>query len=119
MLEKHLDEKYNIGKLKTIQIVSRDVNFYVKKIKIVGSKKTIVLSKEHLIRNIVPLGPLRSTSFVVEYNRNTDDYYFFGAGWGHGVGMCQSGVSNLAKQSESYINIIRHYFPNVEIKKIY
>ena len=119
LLEKHLDEKYNIGKLKTIKIVSRDVNFYVKKIKIVGSKKTIVLSKEHLIRNIVPLGPLRSTSFVVEYNRNTDDYYFFGAGWGHGVGMCQSGVSNLAKQSESYINIIRHYFPNVEIKKIY
>jgi SpoIID/LytB domain protein len=87
--------------------------------KIVGSKKTVVLSKEHLIRNIAPLGPLRSASFIIEYNKNTDEFYFFGAGWGHGVGMCQSGVSNLAKQGENYVNVIKHYYPDVEIKKLY
>jgi len=119
LLEKYLDEKYKIGKLKDIQIISRDVNFYIEKIKIIGSKKKVVLSKEHLIRNIVPLGPLRSSSFILEYNKNTDEFYFFGAGWGHGVGMCQSGVSNLAKQGENYVNIIKHYYPDVEIKKLY
>jgi SpoIID/LytB domain protein len=118
-LENYLNEKYNIGKLKNIKIISRDVNLYIKKMKIVGSKKTVVLLKEHLIRNIAPLGPLRSASFIIEYNKNTDEYYFFGAGWGHGVGMCQSGVSNLAKQGENYVNIIKHYYPDVEIKKLY
>jgi SpoIID/LytB domain protein len=119
LLEKYLDEKYKIGKLKEIQIISRDVNFYIEKIKIIGSKKKVVLSKEHLIRNIVPLGALRSSSFILEYNKNTDEFYFFGAGWGHGVGMCQSGVSNLAKQGENYVNVIKHYYPDVEIKKLY
>jgi stage II sporulation protein D len=119
LLEKYLDGKYKIGKLKDIQIISRDVNFYIEKIKIIGSKKKVVLSKEHLIRNIVPLGALRSSSFILEYNKNTDEFYFFGAGWGHGVGMCQSGVSNLAKQGENYVNIIKHYYPDVEIKKLY
>jgi stage II sporulation protein D len=118
-LENYLNEKYNIGKLKNIKIISHDVNLYIKKMEIVGSKKTVVLSKEHLIRNIVPLGPLRSASFIIEYNKNTDEFYFFGAGWGHGVGMCQSGVSNLAKQGENYVNIIKHYYPDVEIKKLY
>jgi stage II sporulation protein D len=119
LLEKYLDETYKIGKLKDIQIISRDVNFYIEKIKIIGSKKKVVLSKEHLIRNIVPLGPLRSSSFILEYNKNTDEFYFFGAGWGHGVGMCQSGVSNLSKQGENYVNVIKHYYPDVEIKKLY
>ena len=119
VLEKYLNEKYRIGRLKNIQIVSRDVNYYVKKIKIVGTKKTVILSKEHLIRNIVPLGPLRSTSFIIEFNKNVDKYYFIGAGWGHGVGMCQSGVSNLAKQDKNYVDIIKHYYPDCEIKKIY
>lgn len=119
VLSEYLNKKYNIGVLKNIEIISRKKNGYVTKLKIVGSKKTVVLNKEHRIRNIVPLGPLRSTSFIIEYNRNNDTYYFWGAGWGHGVGMCQSGVSNLAFQGENYINIIKHYYPETEVKKIY
>ena len=78
-----------------------------------------MLKAEHKIRNIVPAGPLRSASFMIEYNKNNDSYYFWGAGWGHGVGMCQSGVINLAEQGENYVNIIQHYYPGTEIKKLY
>lgn len=46
-------------------------------------------------------------------------YYFWGAGWGHGVGMCQDGICGLAEQGKNYINILQHYYPGVEIKKIY
>lgn len=118
-LSKYLNEKYNIGEVKSIVILGRRKNGYVNKLKIVGSKKTILLSQEHKIRNITPNGPLRSSSFIVEYNKNNDSFYFWGAGWGHGVGMCQSGVVNLASQGENYVNIIKHYYPETEIKKIY
>lgn len=119
LLSKYLNEKYKIEKVKNIEILSRKNNGYVKQLKIVGSKKTIILSQEHKIRNIVPNGPLRSASFIVEYNKNNDCFYFWGAGWGHGVGMCQSGVVNLATKGENYVNIIKHYYPGTEIQSCY
>ncbi len=119
MLSKYLNEKYKIGKLNSIEILTRLPNGYITKIKLCGSNKNKILTKEHMIRNIVPYGPLRSTSFFIEYNENTKCYYFWGGGWGHGVGMCQSGVCNLAEQKENYVNIIKHYYPTTEVKKIY
>lgn len=119
ILEEYLNSKYKLGKIKTILITKRATNGYIKELKIIGSKRSITINKEHKIKNIVPLGNLRSASFIVEYNKNNDSFYFWGAGWGHGVGMCQSGVVNLASQGENYVNIIKHYYPETEIKKIY
>ncbi|MFN3550784.1 MAG: SpoIID/LytB domain-containing protein [Endomicrobiia bacterium] len=118
-LKKFLNSKFStVGKLKDIIILSREDNGYIKKIKIVGSDKTIILNKEHKIRNIVA-NSLKSSSFIIEYNKNNDCYYFWGAGWGHGVGMCQSGVCGLAENGKNYTEIIQHYFRNTEIKKLY
>ncbi len=118
-LKKFLNSKLaTVGKLKDIIIVSREDNGYIKKIKVVGSYKTITLNKEHKIRNIVA-SSLKSSSFIIEYNKNNDCYYFWGAGWGHGIGMCQSGACGLAEQQKSYKEIIQHYFKNTEIKKLY
>ncbi|MCX7940746.1 MAG: SpoIID/LytB domain-containing protein [Endomicrobia bacterium] len=119
VLGNHLSKKYKLGEVKSIQVVSRRNNGYVKELKIIGSKRTLTLKQEHKIRNIVPNGPLRSASFFVEYNKNIDSFYFWGAGWGHGVGMCQSGVSNLASEGKNYIDIIKHYYPGTEVKKLY
>lgn len=119
VISKYLNEKYKIGKLKEISIVKRKKNLYINKLKIVGDKKIKVIEKEHRIRSITPNGSLRSSSFIVEYNKNTDTYYFWGAGWGHGVGMCQSGSCNLANEGKTYIEIIQHYFPYSEVKKMY
>lgn len=118
-ISKYLNEKYKIGRLKEISVVKRKRNLYISKLKIVGSEKNKLLYKEHEIRNIITNGSLRSSSFIVEYNKNTDTYYFWGAGWGHGVGMCQSGTCNLADEGKNYIDIINHYYPIGEIKKIY
>ncbi len=118
-LSKYLNEKYRIGNLKDIKIIERKSNGYITKLKLVGTKESVTLKYEHLIRGITPLGNLRSSSFYLEYNKNNNVYYFWGAGWGHGVGMCQSGVSNLAQQGENYVDIIKHYYPNTEVKKIY
>jgi len=119
-LEKYLNNKFKIGnRLKDIIILSREKNGYIKKLKIKGNKKTIEIKKEHIIRNIVPNGSLKSSSFIIEYNKNNDCYYFWGAGWGHGVGMCQSGSCGLAERGKNYVDIIKHYYPDVEIEKIY
>lgn len=119
VLEDYLNKKYNIGKIKAIRITKRFSNGYIKELKIVGSKRSIVINKEHKIRNITPQGALRSASFFIEYNKNNDSFYFWGAGWGHGVGMCQSGTVNLASQGENYVNIIKHYYPNTDVIKSY
>lgn len=118
-ISKHLNEKYKIGKLKDIIVVGRKRNLYISKLKIVGNKKIKILNKEHEIRNIIPNGSLRSSSFIIECNKNTNTYYFWGVGWGHGVGMCQSGSCNLANEGKNYIDIINHYYPDSEVKKIY
>gem|GEM_PF-1471512 len=119
-LEKYLNNKFKIGnKLKDIKILSREKNGHIKKLKIIGNKKTVEIKKEHIIRNIVPNGSLKSSSFIIEYNKNNDCYYFWGAGWGHAVGMCQSGSCGLAERGKNYVDIIKHYYPDVEIEKIY
>ncbi|MCX7910469.1 MAG: SpoIID/LytB domain-containing protein [Endomicrobia bacterium] len=118
-LSRYLDGKYKIGKLKEILVISRRKNLYINKIKIIGTKRNKILLTEHEIRNIVPNGSLRSSSFIVEYNKNTQTYYFWGAGWGHGIGMCQSGSCNLANEGRNYVDIIKHYYPLNEVRKIY
>ncbi|MEN3013327.1 MAG: SpoIID/LytB domain-containing protein [Endomicrobiia bacterium] len=119
LFSKHLNSKYKIGKLKNILVVSRRKNLYINKLKIIGTERIKTLTLEHEIRNILPNGSLRSASFFVEYNKNTQTYYFWGAGWGHGIGMCQGGSCNLSVEGKNYIEIIKHYYKEVNIKKIY
>lgn len=118
-LSKTINSKIKIGKLKEIKILERSSNHYVTKVKIIGSSRTITITGESKIRRIFFPTGLRSSSFLLEYNKNNDMYYFWGAGWGHGVGMCQDGICGLAEQGKNYINILQHYYPGVEIKKIY
>ena len=47
------------------------------------------------------------------------DVYIYGAGWGHGIGMCQSGTNGMAKEGKKYNEILYHYFPGSYIKKKY
>ena len=118
-LSKILNNHLNIGELKNIEILSRSNSGYVTKIKLFGKKQNIVISKESVIRKIFFAEGLRSTAFLLEYNKNIDSYYFWGAGWGHGIGMCQDGSCGLAQRGENYISIIKHYYPETDVLKIY
>ena len=79
------------------------------------------IEKENLIRGIA-LGRLRSTNFIVEgYGKKSGlpkYFIFWGAGWGHAVGLCQSGAAGMAEKKHTYSDILKKYYKDTYIKKI-
>ena len=84
---------------------------------IVGSKRTMVIGKELEIRKWLSKSHLYSSAFVVDRNEN-GDFVLTGAGWGHGVGLCQIGAAVMADKGYTYEQILAHYFPGSELKVI-
>ncbi len=107
----------NIGRLLNIIPVSRGVSGRLTEIKIRGTRKTITVKKELAIRNALSKNYLYSSCFVVD--RDGDDFVIKGAGWGHGVGMCQTGAANMALAGKDFRFILNHYYKNAEIVRIY
>jgi stage II sporulation protein D len=61
---------------------------------------------------------LKSTKiYKIEVKDNK--IYFYGKGWGHGVGLCQWGANELTKQGKSFREVIEYYYPKAKIKKLY
>lgn len=93
------------------------------KLKIIGSKKSLVIGKELEIRKILSKTHLYSSAFVVEkeniVNGIPQKFILFGAGWGHGVGLCQIGAAVMGEQGYQFDEILLHYFKNAQIKRIY
>ena len=83
----------------------------------------MVVGKELEIRRWLSRSHLYSSAFVVdgEYSPNGDAkrFVFAGAGWGHGVGLCQIGAAVMATRGFSAEEILKHYFQGVELKKVY
>ena len=75
------------------------------------------MGKELEIRRWLSDTHLYSSAFTVRFE--ADRVVFHGAGWGHGVGLCQIGAAVMATQGFSAEEILKHYFTGVEIKKIY
>ena len=93
------------------------------KLKIVGTNKTIVVGKELEIRKFLSKSHLYSSAIVIEksdiQNGIPQQFDIFGAGWGHGVGLCQIGAAVMAEKGHEFDEILLHYFKNAELKKIY
>ena len=122
-LDFRVKRDYSIGDLREIVPLRRSRSGNVNSIKLVGSKKTITVTKEHLIRNLLGFAPLKSTLFEIEINRFKDgrirNYWFYGGGWGHAIGLCQSGAAGLAgKYNKDYREILEFYFPGTALRKI-
>jgi len=124
-LEEILQEKsgFNFGILKEIVPLHRGSSGRISRLKIVGSKISMVVGKELEIRRWFSRSHLYSSAFLVAVNYNlhgeADRFTLHGAGWGHGVGLCQIGAAVMAAQGFSAEQILRHYFTGVEIRKIY
>ena len=118
-LEEILQEKtgFDFGTLKEIVPISRGPSGRISRLKIVGSKRSMVVGKELEIRRWLSDTHLYSSAFIVK--PEADRFVFYGAGWGHGVGLCQIGAAVMAAQGFSAEGILKHYFSGVEIKKIY
>jgi SpoIID/LytB domain protein len=93
------------------------------RLKVVGSKKELIIGKELEIRRLLSLTHLYSSAIVIE-KQNIDNnipgkFVIYGAGWGHGVGLCQIGAAVMAEKGHSFDEILLHYFHNARLNKIY
>jgi len=118
-LEEILGEKsgYDFGTLKEVIPLRRGPSARISRLKIVGSKRSMVVGKELEIRRWLSRSHLYSSAFVVK--RETDRFIFYGAGWGHGVGLCQIGAAVMAARGFTTEQILAHYFSGAKTKKIY
>ena len=95
------------------------------KLKIVGSKRTFSIGKELEIRRTLSETHLLSSNFEVEKIYSTprstvpSAFKLQGRGWGHGVGLCQIGAAVMGEKGYKYDEILRYYYKNSEIKKVY
>ncbi|MCK4935409.1 MAG: SpoIID/LytB domain-containing protein [Elusimicrobiales bacterium] len=122
-LSHRINQRYRIGKLKKIFPLKRSGSGNVNALRIVGSKKTIKIDREHLIRNVMGFGSVKSTLFFMEINKFKDgrirNYWIYGGGWGHGIGLCQSGAAGMAgKYKKTAREILEFYFPGTKLSKI-
>ena len=118
-LEAILREKsgFDFGTLKAIVPLHRGPSGRISRLRIVGSKRSVVVGKELEIRRWLSRSHLYSSAFVVEPEAKR--FVFHGAGWGHGVGLCQIGAAVMATRGFSAEEILKHYFRGTQIKKIY
>jgi len=124
-LEEILREKSGIefGDLQEIVPLRRGPSGRIHRLKIVGSKKSMVVGKELEIRRWLSRSHLYSSAFLVGAKHDprgkVERFTFHGAGWGHGVGLCQIGAASMAVQGFSAEEILKHYFRGTEIRKSY
>lgn len=95
----------------------------LKRLKIVGTKKTFIIGKELEIRRTLSKSHLYSSAFVVDKydveNGIPQKFVLIGAGWGHGVGLCQIGAAVMGEKGYRFDEILLHYFKNSTIQKFY
>jgi len=113
----------NFGTLLELAPLQRGPSGRIIKLKIVGSENSIVVGKELEIRRWLSKSHLYSSAFVVRAERDgkgvPTKFILHGAGWGHGVGLCQIGAAVMATKGFTAEEIVKHYFKNSAIKKLY
>jgi len=103
----------DFGEILDLIPVERGVSGRLIKLRVVGSKRTIILGKELEIRRTFSASHLYSSAFVIE--KTADGFELIGAGWGHGVGLCQIGAAVMGEQGYDYQAILSHYYSNTEL----
>ena len=115
--------KSDYGDIIDLIPVQRGPSGRICKLKIVGSLKTFTIGKEMEIRRVLSSSHLFSSAFVVDKGRlkeGVPEYFLLsGAGWGHGVGLCQIGAAVMGEKGYSYEEILLHYYKGAEIRKFY
>jgi SpoIID/LytB domain protein len=106
----------DFGEIQELVPVERGASGRIVKLRIVGSKATRVVGKELEIRRWLSPSHLYSSAFVVD--RSEKGFCLKGAGWGHGVGLCQIGAAVMGENGCDYVKILQHYYPGAVIESI-
>ena len=103
--------------------LQRGTSGRIEKLKIVGSRRTFTIGKELEIRRSLSETHLYSSAFVADKEELQHGipqrFTFYGAGWGHGVGLCQIGAAVMSTQGYDYKQILSHYFKGAVIEQRY
>ena len=115
--------KSDYGDIIDLIPVQRGPSGRICKLKIVGTSKTFTIGKEMEIRRVLSDSHLFSSAFVVDKGEVKEgipqNFILSGAGWGHGVGLCQIGAAVMGEKGYSYEEILLHYYKGAEIRKFY
>ena len=116
--------KMDLGAILNMKAVERGKSGRISKLQIIGTEKTFTIGKELEIRRTLSDSHLLSSAFVVDkYDKDEQGvpqrFELIGAGWGHGVGLCQIGAAVMGEQGYHYDAILLHYYQGAEIKKLY
>lgn len=113
----------DFGEIVDLIPVERGSSGRIKRLKIIGTKKTQTVGKELYIRRLLSESHLYSSAFTVEKSDVQtgipQTVTLHGAGWGHGVGLCQIGAAVMGAEGYRYDQILLHYYKNSELKKLY
>ena len=122
LIGKHLGEDF--GEITDLVPVERAASGRLVRLRVVGTRRQLTVGKELEIRSMLSPTHLYSSAFVVE-KQECDErgvparFVLHGAGWGHGVGLCQIGAAVMATKGHGYRDILYHYYKDTEIKKLY
>ncbi|MBQ8695792.1 MAG: SpoIID/LytB domain-containing protein, partial [Bacteroidaceae bacterium] len=110
----------DFGKVEDLQPLERGASGRIIRLRIVGSRCTKIVGKELEIRRWLSESHLYSSAFVVDKIADGDSARFVlkGAGWGHGVGLCQIGAAMMGERGCSHEAILRHYYPGTYLEKV-
>ena len=116
--------KMDLGSVLDMKSVERGTSGRISKLQIIGTKKTFTIGKELEIRRTLSDSHLLSSAFIVDkYDIDEQGvpqrFELVGAGWGHGVGLCQIGAAVMGEEGYLYDAILLHYYQGAEIKKLY
>ena len=116
--------KMDLGAILDMKSVERGTSGRISKLQIIGTEKTFTIGKELEIRRTLSDSHLLSSAFIVDkYDIDEQGvpqrFELVGAGWGHGVGLCQIGAAMMGEEGYLYDAILLHYYQGAEIKKLY
>lgn len=114
---------FDFGDIIDLTPIQRGTSGRLIKLKITGTKKTLIIGKELEIRRWLSKSHLYSSAFIVVkqklQNNIPGEFVLKGAGWGHGVGLCQIGAAVMGEKGYKYQDILMHYFKGANIEKAY
>jgi peptidoglycan hydrolase-like amidase len=113
----------NVGTLMDLVPLQRGPSGRLVRLRIVGTQRALTVGKDLEIRRWLSPSHLYSSAFIVRTERRDDGvplrFTLYGAGWGHGVGLCQIGAAVMAVRGFTAEEIVRHYFRGAELRKVY
>ena len=115
--------KTDYGDIIDLIPIERGKSGRICKLKIVGTLKTLTIGKELEIRRTLSNSHLFSSAFIVDKGELVDGipqwFFISGAGWGHGVGLCQIGAAVMGEKGYKYDEILLHYYKGADIRRFY